>query len=101
MYICYNSCKGGVRNVSSNFQKSGSGIRAHRGILQGSRNKETKDSRDIKFWKQRKVTSGEPQRYRRTSEKSGPDELGKRTYGSFDGHPTRERVYRARQCSTE
>ena len=53
------------------------------------------------FGNKEKLLAENPQRYRRTSEKSGPDELGKRTYGSFDGHPTRERVYRARQCSTE
>ena len=59
------------------------------------------------FGNKEKLLAENPQRYRRTSEKSGPDELGKsgpdelgkRTYGSFEGHPTRERVYRARQCS--
>ncbi len=44
--------------VSSSFQKSGieEYVRIAE-ILQGSQ-EETKDSRDTKFWKQRKVTSG-------------------------------------------
>lgn len=72
-------------------------------IAESYRDPETKKPkiRVIQNFGNKEVTSGEPQRYRRTSEKSGPDELGKRTYGSFDGHQTRERVYRARRCSTE
>lgn len=47
MYICYNSCKGGVWNVTSNFQKSESGIRMHRGNLTGIPNKRNQKIRVI------------------------------------------------------
>ena len=87
MYICCNSCKCGVRNVSSNFQKSGLGILAHRGILQGSRNKETKDSRDTKFWKQRKVTSGEPPTLSKNFRKKWTRWTWKKNIRKFRGSP--------------